>query len=144
MYPPKLTNEASETNLTMSNIIKPRTSLTSPRDRTNADPETVLALAKIEGRDWNCKLYGHQGSQRVILMAKVIGYKRQQINAMDSWSRCYLSSQRRLSFVLQDSWKCYKAKKVLKQNKKHTTLVNYVINKKEITNDIHYLILQFL
>ena len=77
-------------------------------------------------------------------MAKVIGRKRQDINAMDSWSRWYLPSKRRMSFVLQELWKCYKAKKVLKQNKKQASLVNYVINKKDITNDIHYVILQFL
>ena len=128
----------------MTNIIKPQAALRRTRDRTNADPEAVLALAKIEGRDWNCKLYEHQGSHRVIAMAKVIGHKRQHINAMDSWSRWYLPSQRRISFVLQDVWKCYKAKKVLKQNKKQSSLVNYVINKKDITNDIHYVILQFL
>ena len=128
----------------MSNIIKPRAALRRTRDRTNADPEAVLALAKIEGRDWNCKLYEHQGDNRVIAMAKVIGRKRQDINAMDSWSRWYLPSKRRMSFVLQDLWKGYKAKKVLKQNKKQASLVNYVINKKDITNDIHYVILQFL
>ena len=129
----------------MTNIIKIRTSLSSSCHRTNADPEIVLALAKIEGRDWNCKLYEHQGDNRVIAMAKVIGRKRQDINAMDSWSRWYLPSERRISFVLQDVWKCYKAKKVLKAiKKKQASLVNYVINKKDITNDIHYVILQFL
>ena len=128
----------------MSNIIKPRAALRNTHDRTNADPEAVLALAKIEGRDWNCKLYEHQGDNRVIAMAKVIGRKRQDINAMDSWSRWYLPSKRRMSFVLQDLWKGYKAKKVLMQNKKQASLVNYVINKKDITNDIHFVILQFL
>jgi len=126
----------------MTNIIKIRTS--SSCHRTNADPEIVLALAKIEGRDWNCKLYEHQGSNRALVMAKVIGRKRQDINALDAWSRWYLSSERRISFVLQDLWKCYKAKKVLNKNKKYSTLVKYVIKKKEISEDIQYSILQFL
>lgn len=128
----------------MTNIIKPKVALRTNRDRTNADPEIVLAIAKIEGRDWDCSLYNHQGSDRVILMAKVIGYKRNNINALDSWSRCYLSSNRRISFVLQGKWKCYKAYKVLKKNKKHASLVDYVINKKNTTDDIYYTILQFL
>ena len=54
----------------MSNIIKPQAALRRTRDRTNADPEAVLALAKIEGRDWNCKLYEHQGSNVSLLWQK--------------------------------------------------------------------------
>ena len=111
-------------------------------DRTNADPEAVLAIAKIEGRDWNPKLYAHRGQD--LEMAKVIGIKKRVVNERDSWSRWHFTTQRRFSYVLQGTWKSYQAYKVLKQNKKHSTLVNYVINKKDMTNDIHHLILQYL
>ena len=77
-------------------------------------------------------------------MAKIIGRKKVRCAEFDSGSRWFFATQRRFSFVLQDKWKCYKAYKVLKQNKKHSTLVNYVINKKDMTNDIHHLILQYL
>lgn len=112
------------------------------RERTTADPEAVLVLAKIEGRDWNPKLYAHRGQD--LEMAKVIGIKKRIINERDSWSRWHFTTQRRFSYVLQGTWKSYQAYKVLKQNKKHSTLVNYVINKKDMTNDIHHLILQYL
>ena len=112
------------------------------RERTTADPEAVLVLAKIEGRDWNPKLYAHRGQD--LVMAKVIGIKKRIINERDSWSRWHFTTQRRFSYVLQGTWKSYQAYKVLKQNKKHSTLVNYVINKKDMTNDMYHLILQYL
>ena len=126
----------------MSNIIKPKVPLNVNQDRSDADPEVVLAIAKIEGKDWNPKLYAHRGQE--LLIAKAIGVRRRILNEKDSWSRWHFTTQRRFSFVLQGTWKSYKAYKVLKKNKKDATLVNYVITKKNVTNDIYYTILQFL
>ena len=126
----------------MNSTIRPQVALRKNRDRTNADPEVVLAIAKIEGKDWNPKLYAHRGQD--LVMAKAIGVRKRVLNEKDSWSRWHFTTQRRFSFVLQGTWKCYKAYKVLKINKKHATLVDYVINKKNTTDDIYYTILQFL
>tara|TARA_A100001015_G_scaffold164909_1_gene183335 strand:+ start:101 stop:481 length:381 start_codon:yes stop_codon:yes gene_type:complete len=113
-------------------------------ERTTADPECVLWLAIREGREWDCKLYSHRGGGWDLNMAKIIGRKKVRCAEFDSGSRWFFTTQRRFSYVLQGTWKSYQAYKVLKQNKKHSTLVNYVINKKDMTNDMYHLILQYL
>ena len=124
----------------MMSTLRSPAALRSTRDRTVADPEAVLAIARIEGRDWNPKLYTHRGHD--LQMAKIIGQKKVHIRACDKWSVYYFG--RSWSDVLQGIWRSYKAYKVLKQKKKHSSLINYLITKKNAPNDIYRIILQYL
>ena len=135
----KIYNELKRLTTMMSTLRSPA-ALRTTRDRTVADPETVLAIARIEGRDWNPKLYTHRGHD--LQMAKIIGQKKVHIRACDKWS--VYKFGRSWSDVLQGIWRSYKAYKVLKQKKKHSSLINYLITKKNAPNDIYRIILQYL
>ena len=124
----------------MMSTLRSPAALRTIRDRTTADPETVLAIARIEGRDWNPKLYAHRGHD--LLMARIIGGRKIHVSACNKWALYRFG--RGWSDVLQGIWRSYKAYKVLKRKKRHSSLVGYVINKKNAPDDIFRIILQYL
>ena len=124
----------------MMSTLRPPAALRTTRDRTTADPEAVLAIARIEGRDWNPKLYAHRGHD--LQMAKIIGQRKLHVRVCDKWALYYFG--RGWADVLQGIWRSYKAYKVLKRKKRSSSLVSYVINKKNAPNDIYRIILQYL